>query len=74
MKKLHKDASKIKTPILLFQAGKDTLVNPEGHNAFIKETNMAKLVVYPESKHEIYNAFWDVRVDYFRRIFEWLEE
>jgi lysophospholipase len=58
---------------LLFQAGLDGMVKPEGQEAFVRETGQTELVRYENSKHEIFNATADVRQDYYKRIFEFLK-
>lgn len=74
IRKLHREADRIKTPILLFQAGQDTMVRPEGQNRFAEETKQTKLVCFPDSKHEIFNALEDVRKTYYKMIFEFWEK
>ena len=74
IKKAHKDAGKIKTPILLFQAGQDTMVKPEGQNRFVQETKQTRMVRFEDSKHEIFNALEEVRKPYYKNIFEFLNE
>lgn len=44
----------INTDILLFQAGKDTFVKPEGHNKFISLVKNCEFVKFEDAKHEIY--------------------
>lgn len=46
----------MKTPVLLFQAGKDTLVTPGAQKEFIKRIPDGQLVVVPDIRHEIYRA------------------
>lgn len=48
------NAENIKIPMLLFQAGRDTYVNSGGQNKFASFAKNCKLIVYQESKHEIY--------------------
>lgn len=73
VKKLHKYANTVKTPILLFQAENDTVVKPGGQNQFYKKSKNTSLVVIPESKHEIYNANTETLVVYYKKIFEFLD-
>lgn len=51
-----KQAKKVKTPVLLFQAGKDTLVTPGAQKEFIKRISDGQLVIVPDIRHEIYRA------------------
>lgn len=44
--------SKIKTPLLLFQSGKDLIVKPRRQEAFCEKAN-CQLKLFPESHHEI---------------------
>lgn len=74
IKRAQKNAHKIQIPILLFQAGQDGMVKPEGQNRFVKNTSQTELVRYENSKHEIFNATEDIRKDYYKRIFQFLEE
>jgi len=73
LRKLHKNAFKVKTPILLLQAENDTVVKPGGQNEFCKKAKNTKLVVIPDSKHEIYNAERKTREVYYREIFEFID-
>lgn len=68
-----KDADNIKIPIVLMQAGKDTLVKPEGFDAFMQKVPQARKFVYEDSKHEIFNASEDIRKKYFRDVIEQLD-
>lgn len=72
--KLHKQAKMVKTPCLLFQAEKDTVVKPGGQNRFYKKSRNITLVVIPDSKHEIYNADIKIREAYYNKIFEFLDK
>ena len=72
VKKLHKYANTVKTPILLFQAENDTVVKPRGQNLFYKKSKNTRLVVIPNSKHEIYNADAKTREVYYNTILEFL--
>lgn len=74
VRKLHKNSALVKTPILLFQAGKDTTVRPKGQRRFAKKSKDTLLVLIPASKHEIYNANSEIIEEYFHRIFEFIEE
>lgn len=74
IKKAHKNATEIKVPVLLFQAGLDTMVKPEGQNRFVRETSQTEMVRFEDSKHEIFNALEEVRKPYYKKIFEFLKE
>lgn len=70
VKRLQKNAKKTSVPVLIFQAGLDTLVKPEGHEAFVENTAYAELIVIKDAKHEIYNAGTRARVEYYKKILE----
>jgi lysophospholipase len=74
LRKLHKQAGLIKTPILMFQAGRDTTVKSGGQLVFARKTENTKLVRLPESKHEIYNSGTEIITEYYTEIFAFLEE
>lgn len=74
LRKLHKYAYLVKTPILLFQASNDTVVKSRGQNRFSKKSKNTKLVVFTNSKHEIYNADTKTRKVYYNKIFEFIEK
>jgi lysophospholipase len=74
VKKLQKQAGLVKTPILLIQAGKDTTVRPGGQKRFARKSQNTRLVIMPDSKHEIYNADTKTRTEYYQKIIEYLEE
>ena len=44
----------IKADALLFQAGKDTFVKPNGHNKFVSLAKNCEFVRFEDAKHEIY--------------------
>lgn len=74
IRQVQKNAKKIKIPVLLFQAGMDTMVKPEGQNRFAQKTPNTCLVRFDDSKHEIFNALEDVRKEYYRKIFYFFAE
>lgn len=77
LKALHdirREAKLIKTPILLFQAGKDNTIKPGGQKYFAKKSHNTKMIKMPRSKHEIYNSDTDTREEYYQKIFEFFDE
>lgn len=72
--KCLENASKIEIPLLLCEAGKDTLVDNLGHEMFVKQAKNVQYEKFPESKHEIFNGADDVRDDYFERVFAFLDK
>lgn len=69
-----KNASKVSIPILLFQAGQDTLVAPKGHETFAKYAKNCTIVRYENAKHEIYAETDEILPDYLDRVFNFLGE
>jgi lysophospholipase len=72
IKVLQKNADKVKTPVLLFQAGCDTLVKPGGQNRFAQRSQNTQMVIMPGAKHEIYYADRKTRESYYQKIFEFI--
>lgn len=70
---IKKKAHTITTPILLCQAGLDSLVQPGPQKTFARTAKNVKLIKYNASKHEIFNATEDIRKDYYKEIFEFLK-
>lgn len=68
-----KNAAKIEAPVLLFQAGKDTLVKAAGQERFAARLKWADFVYVHDSRHEIYNAEDEVREAYLEEIFDFFE-
>ncbi len=52
-KKIRKNANKINTPLLIFQAELDTFVKPEGQNEVSEKASDCTLLFFEGSKHEI---------------------
>lgn len=65
---LLKDEAKIRIPVLVCQAGKDFFVDNEGQDHFAKTAPKAKLLRFPEAKHEIYASGGKVQERYFREV------
>ena len=74
IRKLQRQAGKVKIPVLLLQAGRDTTVKPGGQKRFAEKSQNTRMVVIADSKHEIYNADTAVRKDYYDIIFGFLKE
>lgn len=71
-KKVEKKLDSIKIPVLMLEAGKDTMVDNEGHRLFETLVPQTETVIFPNSKHEIFNSVDDDREGYYLSIFEWL--
>lgn len=65
MKTCVKRASRVKTQVLMLTAGKDNMVTEEGQEKFLKRCSTCTRKVFPESRHEIYNALFDERTEYY---------
>ena len=65
-----KNAAKITAPAILFQAGLDTMVEPGGQEKFLKNNPRIKKYEFPASKHEIFNANDEDRIDYYRKVLD----
>lgn len=71
--KIVRRANRIKIPVRLYQAGLDTKVNSGGQDRFVKNAGIEK-VLYPDSKHEIFNASTEMREAYFQSVFDFFED
>lgn len=68
-KKAIRNAKKIKIPVLLFQAGQDKLVSPKGQDLLAQKAPNISKIVFPQSKHEIFNATDEIRKKYYHIVF-----
>ena len=73
-KEIIKNASAIAIPVLLFQAGKDTMVENYAQDMLAYKNKHIQLVRFDESRHEIFNATDDIRLKYYNWIFKFLKE
>lgn len=62
-------ASKITTPILLFEAGNDTTVKPYGLYEFAKNVPNLDMIVVPGAKHSLFAETNELLIPYFNTIF-----
>lgn len=67
-----KNASEVKIPSLLLTAGNDSLVDIDGPNIFQKKAKNVKHIHFKSAKHELFNDIDDVRVEYYKNIFDFL--
>ena len=72
-KKILKNASSIKIPVIIMQASMDDLVVPEAQNAFTDLVPSSKLIRFEGSRHEIFNATDEIILDYYQKVFEFFE-
>lgn len=66
--------AKVTIPILIFQAQHDSLVSPNSHYQFAKNTPHSSIIFVPGAKHELYNAENKLLVPYFNTLFNFLEQ
>ena len=73
-KKLMANAAGIRTPLTVFTAGDDHLIDPLGYADFKERVPGAVFVDFPRSRHEIFNSDEDSRIEYFSRVLDFLSE
>jgi lysophospholipase len=71
-KSLMAKADRVKVPVLICQAGKDTMVDITGQDDFASRAADVRIVRFPESKHEIFNANGSILEDYYAAMFGFL--
>ena len=71
--RILKNAEKVRIPIILLQAEKDTLVRPEAQAEFASLAKRTRLIVIKDAKHEIMNATPEIRKEYYETIFEFFD-
>ena len=64
----------INADILLFQAGKDTFVKPNGHNKFVSLANTRSRVKFEDAKHEIYMEKDEIFNPYMKKVLEFYDK
>src|SRR5699024_2165915 len=64
----------INADILLFQAGKDTFVKPNGHNKFVSLAKNCELVKFEDVKHEIYMEKDEIFNPYMKKVLEFYDK
>lgn len=69
-----RNAGNVAVPVLLCQAGKDSMVRPDGQNEFVRRSFNTRLVVMPDCKHEIFNGDDESRMKYYQAMDEFLNE
>lgn len=65
---------KVQVPVLVFQAGLDSLVTPSSQKKFISRIANGRLVVVPGVRHEIYRAPNQVLAPYLEEIFRFFDK
>ena len=72
-KRILKHARRVQIPVLLFQAGKDALVMPQAQLAFARKSRRTQVIRFEGAKHELMNASEEIRREYYRAIFHFLD-
>ena len=72
--KLMAHAGEIVVPVLLFQAGLETLVDNEAQDRFAADVSLAKLIRFPSAKHEIFNGDDETIETYFETVIRFFDE
>lgn len=67
-KKIHQLGKKMKAPVLLLQAGADSVVKPERQDSFCQKASDCTLVRFPASFHEILMEEDSIRDEAIQRI------
>ena len=70
----RKQTKKISIPVLLFQAGDETVVKKESHDLFASRVPTCRFERIPGMKHELYMTDSDVLIPYWETIFAFLDE
>jgi len=67
-------ANKISIPTLIAHGSADPIVKLEGSYELFRICNakQRELYIAPQAKHELHNELEDVRLDYFRRLTDWI--
>jgi len=63
------ETAKIKIPVLLIQAGNDTVVKNASQDLFASRVKSCELIRVPDMKHELYMTDSDVLIPYWEKIF-----
>ncbi len=72
--KAQRKAKHIHIPLLLINAGKDTVVKPGGQKTFIEKVPKGKYLSLENSKHEAFNADEETRELFWQEIASFFEE
>ncbi len=72
--RIRKKMDGIKTPFLLFQAGNDQIVSPEGQNEGCKKAGeYCTQIIEPGSQHEIMMEKDNIRNDFFTHLYKFFQ-
>ncbi len=67
------DAANVTVPVLLCQAGKDSLVYPNGHAKFLARAKQGQLLHFAQAKHELFTSTTEIRLQLWQAIADFLE-
>lgn len=65
---------RIRIPVLLFQAGNDTVVENSAQNLFESRVPSCTLIKVPKMKHELYMTDSDVLIPYWSTVFDFFQK
>ena len=65
-------ADRVKIPVMLFQAGADTIVKNSAENTFAERAKNCELINIPDVKHELYMTDSEVLEPYINKVIEFL--
>ncbi|MBQ8075880.1 MAG: alpha/beta hydrolase [Oscillospiraceae bacterium] len=68
-----KETARIAIPVLLFQAGADTVVKNASQNLFASRVHGCELVEIPGMKHELYMTDSEVLIPYWEKVFAFFD-
>lgn len=68
--KVRKMAGSVKIPVLICQAGHDTMVDNSGQDEFAAKAPDCTLVKFPDAKHEIFNCDPETLKTYYKTLFD----
>lgn len=69
-----KEAARVRTPVLLFQAGKDALVLTQAQERFLSRIPQGELVLVKSARHEIYRCGNEILEPYMAAVLAFLME
>ena len=64
----------IKSEMILFQAGKDSFVKPDGHEKFISKAKNCEFIKFEDAKHEIYIERDEIRDKYIKEVLKFYDK
>lgn len=70
----EENASKVKIPVLLFQAGNDTYVKSGGQDQFATFAPNCEIIRFEDGKHELYRENDDILLGYLNTLFDFYEK